>query len=456
MNLRARLALFVAAAVAVAVAAVASAAYVSARREARGEIDAFLEQRASLIRAIPTSRFPDSRMTMARRIGGVELFRLDSVVQAVDTGGAVVAYFEGEPVLPVESVDQAVAVRGDHYAMRDVWVDDVHYRMITAPLAPQYAVQIARDVTETDAILGGLGLRLVGVGGLGVALAALMGWLVASRAVKPVEELTATAEHVASTQDLDAPIRVDRDDEVGRLAGSFNTMLRALGASRRQQQQLVADASHELRTPLTSLRTNIEVLARSADLDPDERRDLLADVTFELEELTDLVSELVELATDTRGAGEAVTEVDLVKMVEQVAERTRRRTGRDVIVDGRPGLVEGRPAMLERAIGNLVDNAHKWSPPGTPIEVRVADGRVTVRDHGSGIDPADQDHVFDRFYRAASARSLPGSGLGLAIVKQVVDAHGGRVWVEEAPGGGAVVGLEIPPTQPESAFSQTS
>lgn len=450
MTLRARLSLLVALAVAVAVAAVAGAAYVSASREARGEIDAFLNQRAAALTALGAggNRFPASREMGMGSFGVFDVFGPDSAFQAFDQSGQVVAYLRGGPALPISEDDLAIAGVRDRYTRRDVWVDDVHYRMITAPYGDRFAIQIARDLTETDAIVNGLRLRLLGIGGLGVLLAALMGWLVAGRALKPVEDLTATAEHVANTQDFDAPIEVERNDEIGRLASSFNTMLRALGASRQQQQQLVADASHELRTPLTSLRTNIEVLTKSDDMDGTEKQELLADVTFELGELTELVSELVELATDARVPEEAVSEVDLADLAEQVAERARRRTGRTVVVDATDGVIQGRPSMLERAISNLVDNAHKWSPPDAAIQVSVRRGRVEVVDQGPGIDEADRVFVFDRFYRAPEARSMPGSGLGLSIVKQVVDLHRGRVWAEPAPGGGARVGFDIP-TLPE-------
>ncbi len=446
MTLRARLSLLVAMAVALTVAAVAGAAYISASREARGEIDDFLTQRAAALTALGEvgNRFPASREMGMGGFGVFDIFGPDSAFQAFDKDGEVVAYLRGGPALPISEDDRAIAGQRDRFTKRDVWVDDVHYRMLTAPYGDRYAIQIARDLTETDAIVNGLRLRLFGIGGLGVLLAALMGWLVAGRALKPVEDLTATAEHVATTQDFDAPIEVERNDEVGRLAASFNTMLRALGASRRQQQQLVADASHELRTPLTSLRTNIEMLARSDAMDQTEKQELLTDVTFELEELTDLVSELVELATDARVAEEAVSEVDLADLVEQVVDRARRRTGRTIVLDGEDSMVQGRPAMLERAVGNLIDNAHKWSPPDATIDVSVRDGKVEVLDSGPGITEADRVLVFDRFYRAPEARAMPGSGLGLAIVKQVVDLHGGRVWADQAPDGGARVGFEIP------------
>jgi len=451
MTLRARLSLLVALAVAVAVAAVAGAAYVSATREARGEIDDFLVRRAAVLTALGDggNRFPASREMGMGRLGVFDVFGPDSAFQAFDRSGEIVAYLRGGPALPIAEEDRTIAGGRGHYSSRDVWVDGVHYRMITAPYGDNYAFQLARDLTETDAIVNGLRLRLFGIGGLGVLLAALMGWLVAGRVLKPVEDLTATAEHVANTQDFDAPIQVERTDEIGRLAASFNTMLKALGASRRQQQQLVADASHELRTPLTSLRTNIELLAKSNDMDGAEKQELLADVTFELVELTELVSELVELATDARVAEEAVTEVDLGDLVEQVAERARRRTGRTIVLEFDSGTSQGRPAMLERAVSNLIDNAYKWSPPGTPIEVSVLGGTVEVIDHGPGIEKEDRSFVFDRFYRAAEARAMPGSGLGLAIVRQVVDLHGGRVWADEAPSGGARVGFEVPATQPQ-------
>ena len=446
MTLRARLSLLVALAVAIAVAAVAGAAYVSATREARGEIDQFLVQRASALAAIGDGggRFPANREFGMGGFGAFDIFGPDSAFQAFDESGKVVAYLRGGPALPVSDVDLAVV--GAHLLVepRNVWVEDTHFRMITAPYGDDHAIQIARDMSETDAIVNGLRLRLFGIGGLGVILAALMGWLVAGRALKPVGDLTAAAEHVAATQDFDAPIEVERTDEIGRLASSFNTMLKALGASRQQQQQLVADASHELRTPLTSLRTNIEVLAKSDDMDGIEKQDLLADVTFELGELTELVSELVELATDARVAEEPVSEVDLADLVEQVAERARRRTGRTIEIEADDLTIQGRPAMLERAVSNLVDNAHKWSPPGAPIEISVQGGRVEVIDRGPGIDEADRSFVFDRFYRATRARAMPGSGLGLAIVKQVIDLHGGRVFAEESPNGGARVGFEIP------------
>lgn len=457
MSLRWRLAILLGVITAMAFVTAAYAAFWSTGKELRGETDQFLISRTLLLEDLPAREFEfdDDFRGRRPRVGQQLLARFDAIIQIIDRTGSVLLTLDQSTMLPVEPADLDVAAGGSRPLFRDVEVDGVSYRMMTTPIRGGGAVQVARDLTETEQVLAGLRNRLLLLGVAGVAVAALAGWAIARRAVKPVEALTGAAEHVAATQELAAPIEVDRTDEVGRLALSFNTMLAALETSRRQQQRLVMDASHELRTPLTSLRTNIEVLQRAEGLVPAERQRLLADVNLELEELTNLVAELVELATDRRPE-EPVGEVRLDHLAEAVAERARRRTGRTITVTTVPTVVVGRASMLERAIGNLVDNADKWSPPGDPIELDVGEGRVEVRDHGPGIPEQDRPHVFDRFYRAPAARAMPGSGLGLAIVKQIVDTHEGRVWADEREGGGAVVGFEVPAeavaAEPASAF----
>ncbi|HEX6310236.1 MAG TPA: HAMP domain-containing sensor histidine kinase, partial [Acidimicrobiia bacterium] len=227
---------------------------------------------------------------------------------------------------------------------------------------------------------------------------------------------------------------------------SLNAMLAALDASRRQQQRLVSDADHELRTPLTSMRTNIEILARQPDMPADERRQVVAALTGQVEELAHLVDDLVELARHPDSRTEDIEEVPFDEVVIAAVERARPRAP-DVdidIVDLEPTLVRGRRRQLERAVVNLLDNACKWSPPGSRVEIRVAGGRVTIRDHGVGIDDADLPYVFDRFYRAPSARSAPGSGLGLSIVRRIVDEHGGSVVLRPAGDGGTIATLALP------------
>jgi two-component system, OmpR family, sensor histidine kinase MprB len=274
----------------------------------------------------------------------------------------------------------------------------------------------------------------------GVGLAGGLGLVVTRTALRPVSELSDTAEHVARTRDLSRRIEADGSDELSRLAESFNTMLAALEHSMRQQRQLVADASHELRTPLTSLRTNVELLAERNGVPPAERKQMLASMLGQLEELTVLVSDLVDLARDEEGPKEEGEDVRLDEIVDQAAERARmRHPERELELDLEPTVVHGVPGRLGRAVGNLLDNAQKWSPPGAPIEVTLRDGELRVRDHGPGIADEDLPLVFDRFYRAPRARGMPGSGLGLAIVRQVAESHGGSVAAERAEGGGALL-----------------
>jgi two-component system sensor histidine kinase MprB len=327
--------------------------------------------------------------------------------------------------------------------MRDASSNGIHIRVLTNPGADGQAVQIARSLEEVDSSLGELQRILFGVSGSGIILAAFLGLLVANRSLRPITRLTEAAEHVGRTQEFDAVIEVHGKDEVGRLAQSFNDMLLALKESRRQQHQLVTDASHELRTPLTSLRTNVEILIRADGMPEEERRELVRDVTFELEELTKLVGELVELASDKPVDVREFEDIRLDQLIASLVDRAARRSGLDFVLDAKPTLVVGNYNLLERAVSNLVDNAAKWSPTDSPIEIAVASGTVTVRDYGVGISDLDRPHVFDRFYRADEARSKPGSGLGLAIVKQIVEAHGGTAWIEPAAGGGTVAGFRL-------------
>ena len=271
---------------------------------------------------------------------------------------------------------------------------------------------------------------------------------------EPVERLTAAAEDVARTGRPE-PIEVDSgtaDDEISRLAISFNAMLAALAESRGRQNRLVADAGHELRTPLTSLRTNLDLLAQSDSqaeqggrtLAPAERAVLLADVRAQVEELGLLVGDVVELARED-APGYVPESVELSEIVDRAVERVRRRApaiGFDVLTQ--PWWLQGDPAQLERAVVNLLDNATRWSPEDGTVHVRLDRGVLHVADEGPGIPAEDLPHIFERFYRSSAARSKPGSGLGLAIVRQAADRHGGRVTAGEAPGGGALLTLALP------------
>jgi two-component system sensor histidine kinase MprB len=442
MSLRARLTAVVVAIVAVTIAGGAWAAYAATSHQLHGEVDRFLADRvAGYVRTGPDDR----RLGGDRHEeGSGSLVDFDAITKVLDRDGAVYAAVQGQPSLPIDATDRQLAASASGTTRyRDVTIGTEHYRLLTASLTGGGAVQLARSLAETDDILHVLRDRLLLAALGGAAIAALVAWEVARRTTRPVAELTAAAEAVAATQDLSVPIPVRGDDEVGRLASSFNAMLAALGTSRDQQKRLVADASHELRTPLTAIRTNVDLLLRAEDLDVAQRRELLDETRLELAELTSLVAELVELATDAR-ADEPVGPVDLAAVAEDVASRFRRRTGREITVTTDAAAeVEGRRAMLDRALANLVENALKFSPATEPVEVEVRDRQVVVLDRGPGVHGDDRTRVFDRFYRADATRTMPGSGLGLAIVAQVAQLHGGSAAIDERPGGGAVATLEL-------------
>jgi two-component system, OmpR family, sensor histidine kinase MprB len=274
---------------------------------------------------------------------------------------------------------------------------------------------------------------------------------VAGAAVLPLTRLTQATEHVALTQDLSGRIEPVGEDEIGRLATSFNAMLDALeqsmgalDASVHAQRQLVADASHELRTPVTSLRTNIEILQQAEDMDAGERRRLLNDVVEQIEELTLLMNDLIDLARGEEPRADA-EDMRLDLVVAEVVDRARKHSPATPLhVRLEATVVAGVPARLQRAVSNLIDNAVKYSPPGEPVEIALHGQELTVRDHGPGIAAEDLPHVFDRFYRGAEARGRPGSGLGLAIVRQVAGQQGGSVAAERAAGGGTLMRLRLP------------
>jgi two-component system, OmpR family, sensor histidine kinase MprB len=443
MSYRVRLTLASAAAVAVAIVGASAVTYALVRSELRSQVDDTLESRAGdLPPRLDIIGDPNGEQFLGlrpERFGGVAVF-----TQLVRKDGQAITPPGASGRLPVSERAQAAArgeVEGAFF--EDAHVQGTHVRVLTLPLGQGYAVQVARSLEEVDRVLAQITRWLVVLALVGIGLAAGLGALVARAVLAPVQRLTRTAEEVSETRDLSRRIDATGTDELSRLAATFNTMLGALEDSARAQRQLVSDASHELRTPLTSLRTNIEVLAREEALPPGEREQLLRDVTEQLTEMTALIAELVELARGDEVPAEP-EDVRLDLVTAGAIERTRRnRPGVSFRPDLEETMIRGVPSTIERAISNLLDNAAKWSPPGGEIEVTVRDGDVVVRDHGPGIDADDLPFVFDRFYRAPSARGLPGSGLGLAIVRQVAEAHGGTVTAEPADGGGTVMRLSL-------------
>jgi len=441
VSFRARLTLAVALAVAIAVAATSAITYALVRNELRGQVDDALRERVGVPLRVGTNHDtgePELDLP-ENRFGGAA-----GITQLVTADGTAIVPPGSTVDLPVTERARLTAAGDNGPFFADADVSGTHLRVYTVPVnRPGLALQIARPLDEVDAALDRIRVLLFLIAAVGIALAAGLGLVVAKAVLAPVQRLTRTAEEVSETRDLSRRIDASGNDELSRLAATFNTMLGALEDSARAQRQLVSDASHELRTPLTSLRTNIEVLARDEALPPGDREQLLRDVTEQLTEMTALIAELVELARGDQAPTDP-EDVRLDLVTADAIERTRRnRPGVTFKAALEPSLIRGVPATVERAVSNLLDNAAKWSPAGGDIEVTVSDGELTVRDHGPGIDDADLPFVFDRFYRAPAARGMPGSGLGLAIVRQVAEAHGGTVVADHADGGGTLMRLTL-------------
>jgi two-component system sensor histidine kinase MprB len=445
MSLRLKLAIAMVALAVGSAVAVGAASYLSTGNQLRDQIDRSLNeaaQRVSLSGGAMPGRAPNG-LPFGDDADGEPPgdFRNFTQIQtqALTSDGSVA--FPGAYELPVGDgeVDVAKAPRGRVFR-RDVVIDGENFRMLTVANG-NGAVQFARSLDETERVLDSILARTLIIVVVLAALALLVGVVIAQQITRRLVRLTDAASRVAESGDLDVDVPVDGKDETGRLGQAFNGMLASLARSRRSQHQLVQDAGHELRTPLTSLRTNVSVMQRYDELSPTSRKRLLADVESETRELTALVNELVELATDRRDLEMSVA-TPMGPVAEGVADRARRRSGREITVMADDNAVVVRPAALERALSNLVENALKFSDGA--IEVVVAFGRVEVRDQGPGIEPDDLARVFDRFYRADAARSQPGSGLGLAIVRDMAESHGGTVFASNRPTGGAVIGFQLP------------
>jgi two-component system, OmpR family, sensor histidine kinase MprB len=349
-------------------------------------------------------------------------------------------------VIAIDASDRTIARTGNGVTLSDRSANGTKLRVITQGLGGAGAVLVARPLTEVDSELSKLLLILGLVGAGGIALAAALGAVVAKVALAPVRSFTAKTERLTAQSasdgdrlDLSQRLEVGGRDELGRLAQSFNRTLDALERSVEAQRQLVADAGHELRTPIASLRANIQVLGEAERLPQHDRASLREDIVQELDELTALVADVIELARGSSPAGER-DDVRLDEVVSAALERARRRAGGVSFVSSlQPTVVRGDPARIDRAVSNLLENARKWSPEAGVVEVALRSGQLSVRDHGPGFAEEDLPHVFDRFYRADRARKLPGSGLGLAIVRQAAEACGGRAEAANAPAGGALL-----------------
>jgi two-component system, OmpR family, sensor histidine kinase MprB len=445
MSFRARLGTFIALAVGLTVAVAAGASYFVVRHQLYSQMDSSLR-----------SALPPQAQIDPQRFGAILQQTQGGFLQEIASdGGYLYNSLQYQPGFPgylrPTTAQKAIASDQNGGSRIDtVTYNGQRYRVLTETAVVNNslaAIQIGEPLSVLDHTLAELRVILWFVTLGGVIIGIGLGYLIGRETIRPVTRLTGAAEYVAATQDLRSTIEVESEDELGRLARSFNSMLMALAASRRQQAQLISDAGHELRTPLTSLRTNIEVLMRRPDLPEQDRTELFTDVEAQLAELTNLIGDLVDLAREEERQPEPI-EVRLDSLVAAAVERVRRRApGVTFETHLTAGSVRAQPALLERAIVNVLDNAVKWSPPGGSVDIWLQRGAIwtlDVHDHGPGIAPEDLPHVFDRFYRADTARSMPGSGLGLAIVQQVVRNHGGAVFASSPSEGGTVIHIELP------------
>ena len=469
MTLRTRIAAVASLSVALAVLAAAIGAYIAVRADLRGEIDSALQSRA---RAFGGQAGPGG----AGRAGspgdggggfgggpsgggpgpGGDRGRPGGFPGSIEPApfGAASGYVQfispqgqvyvpaGQGVAPASiaatPLDRSIAATGSGSSLSDRSVKGTQLRVLTLGTGPAGAIMVARPLSEVTRELNNLLLILALIGGGGILLAGLLGAVVARTALAPIARFTRRTETLTGSLDLSERVEVHGRDELARLAESFNATLEALERSVQAQRHLVADASHELRTPIASLRANIQILGDAERLPAEEQASLRRDIVEELDELTALMGDVVELARGAAPEGPA-DEVRLDEVVQAAVQSARRRG--DVRFELRlaPTVVSGRAERISRAVSNLIDNARRWSPPEGTVEVALADGVLTVRDHGPGFQEPDLPFVFDRFYRAEEARKLPGSGLGLAIVRQAAEACGGFAEARNASGGGALL-----------------
>lgn len=445
LTLLTRFTLVAAGAVAVTALTVTAVAFLAIRGDLQNQVHTDLADRAAAVQRQARhfhGRVPDDWVPLHSTRFGTSAPYTQVITAQGDTWAP--ADHLGWLIPDKAAISVAAGKRGNYY--QDSQVEGVPATVLTTPLNPRQglALQIAEPLGQTRDEVATVGAVLGVLSLIGVGLAALLGLAVARAGLAPVSRLAAVAEQVTATGDPDRHVEVGRRDELGRLAASFNRMLGALRQSLATQRQLISDASHELRTPLASLRVNVELLADDPGMPDAERKEVLGRVVAQVEELSELVSSVTQLAKG-RYPEESHRSVRMDEVTSAALEAARRDWPHTQFRAALESCaVVGSAERLRIAVKNLLDNAAKFGPPGGPVEVRLSRGELTVRDHGPGIEPGDAPYVFDRFYRALSARSVPGSGLGLSVVSDVARDHGGAVEAHPAPGGGTVVRLTVP------------
>ena len=441
MTLRHRVSVAAAVGVLIVVAAVSSGLYVVYAASVHSRADVTLvdaaQQASSITQRIKQSAsggrsIPDFSVPVT--VGSVEL--------QLFLGPAV-----GQPTQfgPLDSRDVAVAEGAQPPYFADQHHGGHQFRVYTAAVPGGALVRTSRAADADNGALRNAALLLAGLTVVAAGVTYGAARLTAGRILRPIADLTARRRSTGRNDSR-------TNDEVGRLSSAFDAMLAALHESVTAQRQLVADASHELRTPLTSLTTNLDLLEDGAGLTDPQAPALVRAAREQAGELGQLITDLLDLARYHESAPHRET-VRLDLLTDQAVHRLRQRAPHVVIdADLRPCLVHVDPAAVDHAVSNLVENAVKWSPPGTAVHVVVENGQVSVTDHGPGIAHEDLPHIFERFYRAPDARGMPGAGLGLAIVGRVAQANQGTVEVRTGPGGSTFT-LAFPPLPDAGEFS---
>ena len=461
-SLQERLAIAIALAIAAAVAVTGIAAYALTLVTVYDQLDAELVDVANITSGALSEDLEN--------MGGIDTssWRAANVIVTLVRSDGHVTTMPGRQTRLVLGPEETTIARVSHGWSSRTGVNSAGglTRIVAVPLVDQqqhYALVVGRPLAPTLAILQTTGLSLLLFGGVGAAIAAAIGYVIAKSGLQPIRQLSDAVLSIAATNKL-TPVEIRGDDEIADLGSTFNRMLKALESSRERQRRLIADAGHELRTPLTSMRTNVELLVadeRQGMLPDGARAEILRDVAAQLGEFTQLVGDLVQLSREETVQA-APEPVDLRDIIHHALERVKRRgPGLAWRVSLNPLYLVGEPETLERAITNLLDNAVKFSPPGGTITVELSGDRLRVADEGPGIADEDLPHVFERFYRSEHARATTGSGLGLSIVAQTIQAHGGWVKAGHAPEGGAELiarlpGSTIPPEEEAEAARQAA
>ena len=443
LTLKTRFTLVFAGAVAAVALAITAVAFLAIRTDLQNQVSQEIAARAKVIQHDVRQYHGDipDNWVPSQHSSGSDIFTYS---QVVTSAGAVWAPPGDAGLLPAEPRAIAVAVGHAPQYYANLAIRGTSVMVLTTPLAPGLAVQVAAPLTSTDLEVTSVGTTLAALSAIGVVAATLLGWAVAKTGLAPVARLARVAEEVSLTGDPSRRVEVEGRDELGRLASTFNAMLSALQRSLHAQRRLVSDASHELRTPLASLRINVDMLAENPGMPAEDRKEVLDRVTHQVAELSRLVASVTDLARGEPPATE-MSPVQLDDVAAEAFDAARRDWPKTrFTADLNGGVIEGSAERLRVAIKNLLDNAAKFGPPEGLVEMRLTGGELTVRDHGPGIAAEDLPFVFDRFYRALSSRSAPGSGLGLAVVNDIVAGHSGTIAAEQAPDGGTIMRLTLP------------